>query len=50
MYKSNKCRVKANAENIWNMCLPIHYGLRRVVTVETIWGQMNYLTYIDYNT
>ena len=24
--------------------------LRTVVTVETIWGQMNYLTYIDYNT
>jgi hypothetical protein len=22
--KSNKCHIKANAENIWNMCLPIH--------------------------
>ena len=25
-------------------------GLRTAVTVETIWGQMNYLTYVDYNT
>ena len=24
MIKSNKCHVKANAENMWNMCLPIH--------------------------
>jgi hypothetical protein len=24
MLKSNKCHVKTNAENIWNMCLPIH--------------------------
>jgi hypothetical protein len=46
----NTCHVKANAENIWNMYLSIHKGLRTVVTVETIWGQMNYLTYIDYNT
>ena len=25
-------------------------GLRTVATVEIIWGKMNYLTYIDYNT
>jgi hypothetical protein len=24
MKKSNKCHVKANTENIWNMCLSIH--------------------------
>jgi hypothetical protein len=46
MKKSNKCHVKANAENIWNMCLPIHYSLRTGVTVETIWGQMNLSTYV----
>jgi hypothetical protein len=45
MQKSNKCHVYVNAENIWNMCLPIHC-LRTVVTVQTIWGQMNLLTYI----
>jgi hypothetical protein len=30
------------------MCLPIHQGLRTVVTVETIWDQIKYLTYIDF--
>jgi hypothetical protein len=36
--------------NIWKYVSANSLGLRTVVTVETIRGQVNYLTYIDYNT
>ena len=57
--RKKKCKNRINVTlkpmpkifgTIWKYVSANSLGLRTVVTVETIRGQVNYLTYIDYNT